>query len=271
MKKGSVYVFVILFILTSIVVSSLVFLKNSSVVTPSPPPTPITSYVSPKLNKSEAYTIMFVGDSMVGALGENFDELRIDLEKYYPDTIFGLFNYGFGSTNILSAKERLTSETIYDNKNFQAILNREMDILVLGSFGYNPLSEYSLEEGLAKQEDALDEFVLTFATRKPDDLIIFLAEIAPTVEKYGEGQVELSDEKRAEWALERRSYIENHINYAKSHNIPLINIYEKTLDENKVSNLEYINPDDYIHPSSVGVGFMSEEIAKYLWENKIIP
>ena len=39
----------------------------------------------------------------------------------------------------------------------------------------------------------------------------------------------LSPEQRKEWANERTAYIKNHIEYARSHNIPLINIFEKSL------------------------------------------
>lgn len=228
-------------------------------------------YQPPQIATNSAYTVIFVGDSMTDALGPNFDALRPLLANYYPNKVFGLFNYGYGSTNVLSVEERLTQDTTYlDTKNF-AILNREFDIIIIESFGHNPLSQYSLEEGLKVQTQTLDRLIALIADTKPKSLIVFLATIAPSQSHYALKTVDLSPEKRRDWANERRFYIENHINYAKKHNIPLINVYEKSLDKNGLALLKYINPDDYIHPSREGIKLISGEIADFLFKNKILP
>lgn len=99
--------------------------------------------------------------------------------------------------------------------------------------------------------------------------IVFLAEFAPSKVAYAKGIVKLTDEQRSIWVSERKAYIENHIAYAKNHNIPLINIYEKSMINGDV-NLDYINKDDNIHPSSTGLLFMSKEIADFLNKNGIL-
>jgi lysophospholipase L1-like esterase len=170
----------------------------------------------------------------------------------------------------LSFKERLNSETTYKDETNEAILDRFLDIIVIGSFGHNPLSEFSLEEGLKKQTKILDDVVLQLVTEKPNTLIIFLAEFAPSEDNYARGVVSLTPEQRSIWVSERKAYIENHIDYAESHNIPLINIYEESLVGGDV-NLDYINKDDYVHPSSTGLIFMSKAIADYLYNNAILP
>jgi lysophospholipase L1-like esterase len=217
---------------------------------------------------------------MIDSLGENFDYLKQDLEDYYPNTTFGLFNYGYGSTNILSLKERLNSETTYNDKDNEAILDRVLDIIIIGSFGHNPLSELPLEEGLKKQTETLDDVVLQLVTEKPNTLIIFLAEFGPSEHSYARGVVDLSPEQRDIWVNERKAYIENHIDYANSHNIPLINIYEESLVRGDVDeeslvrgdvDLDYINKDNYIHPSSTGLIFMSQTIADFLHNSTIFP
>ena len=233
-------------------------------------PTPGTQYLKPTIKPSNAYTIIFVGDSMIDSLGENFDFLRINLKNYYPNTAFGLFNYGYGSTNILSLKERLNSDTTYRNKTNPAILQRDFDIIIIGSFGHNPLSELSLEEGLAKQTEILNNTVQQLVKEKPNALIVFLADLAPSESSYAMGVVDLNQEQRDMWVNERKAYIKNHLNYAIKHNIPLINIYEESLVEGNV-NLNYINKDDYIPPSSAGLSFMSQAIADYLFNNTILP
>ncbi len=219
-------------------------------------------------SKKSDFTFVFVGDSMTEYLG-NFDELRDYLKKYYPNNNFLLLNYGFSSTNILSAQERLEKESTHSGRAFQAISDIPFDLIFIESFGHNPLSEYNLQEGLKLQNKALDKIIETILKKHSKSSIVFIATIAPNKERYGEGVVSLTTDKRGEWAQERIAYIKNHITYAKAHNIPLINIFEKSLDKNGSGNIHYINTNDFIHPSPTGIYFISEEIAKFLHENNL--
>lgn len=214
------------------------------------------------------YKIVFLGDSMFEILG-NFDELKGYLKNYYPDKKFLLLNYGYGSTNILSAQERLDKETFHIDRKYQAINEIDFTLILIESFGHNPLSEYSLEEGLKKQEEALDKFVATITQKHPKSSILFVATIAPNSKRYGEGMVNLLPEQRKKWADERSAYIKNHIEYAKTRGIPLVNIYEKSLKEGD-GNIDYIDTTDFIHPSPGGVYLISETIAKFIFENKLL-
>jgi lysophospholipase L1-like esterase len=261
--------------------SEIPIFKNISFPTisfaPTPPPTPtpkiyqtIEHYQPPTIPKSSSYTLIFVGDSMTESLGENFDALRIDLKKYYPDKVFGLFNYGFGSTNILSVEDRLNHDTVYQGKTLPAILGRYFDIILIESLGNNPLSEFSLEEGLQKQTMALDHIVAELVDTHPRSLLVFMSTIAPSQAYYGKGVVDLSALVRNKWANERRAYIENHINYAKSHNIPLINVYEKSIDKNGLTLTKYLNKSNYIHPSGDGVDLISQTVADFLYKKSIL-
>ena len=133
----------------------------------------VTHYVPPMIPSHPSYTLIFVGDSMTEALGENFDFLRSDLKKYYKEKEFGIFNYGFGSTNILSVMDRLQKETIYQGRNFMAILPRYFDIIFIESMGTNPLSQFPIEKGLQEQTKALDKVVAEIAGSHPDSMIVF--------------------------------------------------------------------------------------------------
>lgn len=212
-------------------------------------------------------TIVFVGDSMTEYLG-NFDELREYLKNYYPAKKFLLLNYGFSSTSILSVQDRLEKDSTHSGRIFQAINNIPFDAVIIESFGHNPLSDHVLEEGLKRQNEALDKIVATITQKHPKSSIIFMATIAPYKQRYGEGVVNLTTEKRLQWANERISYIKNHISYAKAHHIPLINIYEASLNQEGSGNIDYVNTNDFIHPSPTGIYFISEEIAKFLYKNK---
>lgn len=232
-------------------------------------PTQIKVNTKTKVKYPQDYTIVMVGDSMTERLG-NSDELMGYLKKYYPNKTFQILNYGFGSTNILSIEDRLKRQTYY-GRVFMPILDIAFDLILIESFGHNPLSEFPLNEGLKKQTEALDKIVTLIQKETPKAKIVFVATISPNKRRYGEGEVDLSPEKRLEWANERIAYIKNHIEYAQSHQIPIINIYEKSLNKDGDGNLDYISSLDFIHPSPSGVYFISENIAKFIFENKILP
>lgn len=213
------------------------------------------------------YTFLLVGDSMTQALG-NCDELRRYLKEYYPSKSFEFLNYGFGSTNILSLQARLEQDTEF-GRTFRPITQIDFDILLLESFGNNPLSQLPLEEGLKKQTDALDSAMETLKRTNPRAKVIFVATIAPNKAKYGQGVVDLTSEQRVKWVDERIAYVQNHLEFAKSRNIPYINIFEKSLKDGD-GNLEYLLETDYIHPSPSGVYFISRQIADFIHENRIL-
>lgn len=266
---------VLLTIIGLIVLKSKPPITLPPIIVPKTTPTPkilklIDRYEPPKIATAPSYTLIFVGDSMTEALGDNFDNLRLNLKKYYPEKVFGLFNYGFGSSNILSIEERLHQDTIYQGKNFPAILNRSFDIIFIESFGNNPLSQFPLDQGLQKQTATLDLMIAELVDTRPNSLIIFIATIAPSQTLYGKGEVALSPQARNQWANERRAYIENHISYAKKHNIPLVNVYEKTIDKNGLTITKYLNSSNYIHPSITGISLISQMIADYLFQNHIL-
>lgn len=227
-------------------------------------PLPIKHYNPPAVAPAESYTILFAGDSMTAALGENFDELRLKLAAYFPNKVFGLFNYSQGSTSIRSLEEKLDNAVTLDGRTEPPILGRYYDLIIIESFGNNPLSDLPLEEGLKLQTEILDRVVAQLVYHKHDNLVVFLATIAPSKTLYGQGVVDLSPTDREKWASERIAYIQNHIKYAQDHNIPLINVYEKSLDASGNAELRYLNSQDYIHPSREGVVLISQAIADFL-------
>lgn len=210
-----------------------------------------------------------IGDSMTETLG-NSDELKKFLSDYYQGKSFEVLNYGFGATNILSVMDRVTKETEHGRK-FRPIEDIDYDLILIESFGQNPLSQYKPDEGLRYQSAALDKIVSTLQEKNPRGKIVFVATISPNKEIFAENQVDLSPEKRADWVKERVAYIQNHIEYGRSKNIPVINIFEKSLLENGDGNPDYISTDDYIHPSPTGIIFISKEIADFIYNNRIFP
>ncbi len=226
------------------------------------------SSVSGMIKYPQDYNIVLVGDSMTEKLG-NSTELKGYLNQYYPDKTFEVLNYGYGSTSILSIEDRLNKDTFF-GRDFRPILNIAFDLILIESMGHNPLSQYSLEEGLKIQNQTLDKIVADIEQKHKKSSIIFVATIAPDKKNYAQGKMDLSPDIRAKWALERDAYIENHIAYAKSHNIPVIDIYTKSKDSDGNGKYIYIDQTDHIHPSPTGVLFISKEIADYIAKNKLL-
>jgi lysophospholipase L1-like esterase len=112
----------------------------------------------------------------------------------------------------------------------------------------------------------------TLTSQKPNSAVVFAATIVPSKIYYAKKTNPNSTrEETMLQAQERMTYITNHIDYARAHNIPLVNIYEKSLTADGDGKLSYINPNDYIHPSFAGVDFIGHEIANYIYENQILP
>lgn len=229
------------------------------------------SKTSPAIKPNANYSIVLVGDSMTDFLGQGAPELKKRLTRFYPDKKFTIYNYGFGSTNILSLEERLTKATKYLNQDFDPILTKNFDIIFIESFGHNPLSNFSLEEGLKKQTESLDKAVDLITKSHPKSVIVFVSTIGPHKTRYAEGVAQLLPEQREVWVKERLAYIQNHIDYAKKHNIMLLNIYSKTLDKDGNTSIDYINTNDFIHPSTTGIILISEEVAKFIYTKRLLP
>ena len=224
---------------------------------------------SGKIKYPHDYTIVLLGDSMTESLG-NADELRGYLNEYFPEKTFEVLNYGYGATSILSAKERLTQTTHYANRDFRPILDIDFDFLIVESFGHNPLSQFR-EEGLKKQTEVLDEIYSLVATSSGREKLIFLSTIGTDKKNYAKNsKPDLLPEIRQQWALERDSYLQNHLSQAKFYGIPGIDVFNASLDSSGNVKSYLVRDDDNLHPSPKGVLFISKKIADFLAQNQFI-
>lgn len=217
------------------------------------------------------YTIVLVGDSMTDYLGSSADEVKNYLKKYYPDKKIDIKNFSVGSTNILTLPDRLEKVTNYNGAISQPILNTNFDVIIIESFGHNPLPDSAWDDGFKKHNEALDKAKEMIKQRQANALIILLATIAPHIDRYAEGVANLTTDERKSWAKQRSAYIKNHIMYARDHKIPLINVFEKSLDSQGGGNIDFIETHDFVHPSPTGIHFISQEIADFIYKNRILP
>jgi len=254
--------------------------KTSTVALVSPGPstvptdTPFTTYTKPVLEKSDRYHIYLIGDSMTHAFGPRggiFTEL---LSKEFPETNFEVSNYAEANQSIIHLPNRLKEEVQADHDLLlDPILSGDPDphLIIIESFGYNPLSQLDRAEGLKKQEEVLTEVMTTFTNRYPGTIIMFLATIAPDKQTYGMSVTDSDEDGRWAQAEERIAYITNHIDFANRHNIPLINAYSESLDASGDGDTKYINPDDDIHPSAEGLAHMARIMVQKIIEEIIFP
>jgi len=252
--------------------------KTSVAVSKSPAPSPTPGgpfkYTLPKIEKKREYSIVMVGDSMTHALGPHGGTFYEYINALYKPAGHGILidNYAVGSTNLLSLKDHMKEKTTYWNDTFEPLLSRKFDIVLVESYGYNPLSQFPGDTGLKKQTEELDVTMHTLMSTHPNSAIIFVATIAPSKTSFAKSvDSTMSQQGRLNEVDERSAYIKNHIAYAKEHNIPLVNIYEKSLTSSGDGNTEYINPDDDIHPSAVGVNFIGHELANFIYNSGILP
>ncbi|MEP7167181.1 MAG: SGNH/GDSL hydrolase family protein [Candidatus Woesebacteria bacterium] len=244
--------------------------SDAIVSSPTPEPqVPFVHYEPPELPVKKAYRIILLGDSMTAALGPYADELRLVVKKKYPDVDLIIENQSAPSSNVESLQDRLLTKATEANATYEPVLGKPFDIIVIESFGYNPLSHLGRTEGIDKANESLFTTMRLLNREQPSALVVFLATIAPSHTMYGVGAVELDLAARESWASERDQYIENHIAFAKEHNIPLVDIYNQTKDKTGSGVLKYINPTDHIHPSQLGVNFIQDKLAQYFIDAKL--
>jgi hypothetical protein len=278
-QKGTVLIFILLSILVIVgVICGVYFLtlKNTPqqpIVVPTKVERPkeLFPYERPSIPVKRAYITFLVGDSIISALGVNANQMREDLIASYPAHEFVNYNYGFGSTNILSVPDRLEKPTTYLGETFLPINEQTFDLIIFESFAYNPLSEFPLAEGLKKQTEILEISIKAVIRKHPNSVVAIMVPIAPSEEFFAKGVFNLTPIVRKQWVEERVAYIKNAINFAEKNNIPLINVYEKSLTADGKADLKYINPTDYIHPSKEGIKLISKTIADYIFQNHIFP
>ncbi len=274
-EKGAAGILIILLI---ILLPSIYLLKtrnannHTRLISTNPPtPTPYQfPYRLPAIPKNQSYRIIIVGDSIVGSLGPNANTLRLDLIKYYPDSEFVTYNYGYPSTSVLSLYPRLTQTTKNGPTENMAILKQVFELIIIESFGYNPLSEYTLAEGLQKQNEELERSVREILKQRPNAALAFLTPIAFDPENFARSTRDLSPTVRKQWVEERIAYINNHKKFAQEKSIPVIDVYNASLKENGEVDPKFIS-DDFVHPSQAGIELISKTIADYIYRNEVFP
>jgi len=210
------------------------------------------------LNKS-IYTIAILGDSMVDTMGENLPYLEKVLKNKYSKSVqYKLYNYGIGAQNVELGLARIGSALPYKERNFPPLTTLKPDILILGSFSYNPFFPHDKNrhwQGLTK---------LIQESRSISNSLYLLAEIAPLKEDFGKGPngPNMILEEAVTHSNRIIEQLDGTIALSRSLNIPLIDSYTPTQVNGKHGMKGYVDGNDGIHPSASGHEFMAEKIVE---------
>jgi hypothetical protein len=227
-------------------------------------PTPTSVILTPitpiqRVFKKKIYTISLVGDSMMETCGLNCPYLGTALDRLIPEVRFTILNNSVGGTDILNGFNRLTNPYEYQGQQ-KPVLVQDPDIVIIESFAYNHWS--------SDQTD-IDKYWLTLAhivdtLKLSKKKILFLATIAPNSVVYAKTApgINWSEADRWEQAKLVRLYLDTFIGFAKSQNIPLIDVYHESLDVQGEGDLSYIEKGTYIHPSVAGFRLISDRLAQ---------
>lgn len=233
-------------------------------LSPSPSPKIATKSALPKpsypIPNKQSYIIAAFGDSMVETMGDNLDYLQKSLTERYPKTKFKLYNYGIGSQNVIEGLSRFYTPYIYKNRNFPPINQINADIIIISSFGYNPLTPYDKDKHYQILMNLVKE------AQKTGSKVYLLSEIAPIKTGFGSGPggVNWTEEKINEHVPQIINQLENAVGLSKTLNVPLINAYKASQVDGKYGNPKYVSAHDHIHPSVEGEIFMANLIATTL-------
>lgn len=213
-----------------------------------------------KTTPKSTYKIAMYGDSMVDTMGDNLEYLQKALSSIYPATKINLYNYGIGAQNVEAGVSRFEKEFNYKERKYPSIVDLKPDIIILGSFAYNPFSDHDAQKHLSLLSQ------LTTKALKVTPNLYLLAEIAPLKENFGKGEhgINWPEDMAAKQAAHIVEQLENAENLAKTRKIALVDAFAETQQNGKFGHVSYVNGDDGIHPSVAGHVLMANLIARTL-------
>lgn len=209
----------------------------------------------------DTYKIAFYGDSMIDTLGENLPAVAAALKNKYRNIKFELYNYGIGSENVVEGLSRFRLPYNYKNRNYPPITELKPDIVVLGSYSYNPLTPFDKNESWLLLADLINKAKQTGAS------VYVLSEQAPIKAGFatGAGGVNWPPEISDPHVDKIVDGLKNAVAITTPTETSLINVF----DESKISGSEYGDPvnvskHDGIHYSDEGLKLTARVIAESL-------
>lgn len=224
-------------------------------------PTPIPTPVPTSKPSKSSYLIAAIGDSMVDTMGSSLDYLAASLKKKYPGTSFAFYNYGKGSENVEEALARFDKPFTYMERNYPPIPHLNADILIVGSYAYNPLTPHDKNKHRQLLSSLVEKAKGTHAN------VYLLSEIAPLGNEFGKGPngVNWPEDLSYSQSIKIIENLDNTNEVAKASGVNLVDVYEvSTEGGSKFGKKVYVDTNDGIHPSRAGQILTADSIAKLI-------
>lgn len=236
---------------------------EATVPSPSPGPAPPLPKAATKNNipPKDSYTIAIIGDSMIDTMGEDLPYLKESLAQKYPHLSFKLYNYGTGAQNVEEGLGRFNQSFRYKTRDFPPLSELKPDIIIVGSFSYNPFSPHNRDKHWLNLASLVQE------AQRISTQVFLLAETAPLRSRFGQGPNGVNWNQDGAFAHSNNiiEQLENTVGLAKALNIPLVNAFNPSLNNDlREGKSQYVNPGDGIHPSVSGHQFIADLIANKL-------
>lgn len=218
--------------------------------------------------KKNKIRVVTTGDSMTASFGEGAPILANALNAKWPEKEFDVINQGVGGTRVGYGLWRLKNEYEWRDKKHPPLISLDPDIVIIESFAYNNATDGFTDDALNHFRDMHRQIVETLQ-EETNATIIFIATFAPDMDNFLKSvpayyNTPLSIRHRM--AKERMAYLEEAIKVANELNLPLVNAYQRSLDNVKkgIPLASNINPIDWIHPSECGMKLVAQEIVNTL-------
>lgn len=214
----------------------------------------------PALSK-KSYIIAFIGDSMIETMGGGLPYVYEKLKQKYPKTEFVLYNYGIGSENLVEATSRLSIPYSYKDREFPPLPELGADIIVIGSYSYNPIAPFDKNEAWL----LLADFINKIKVMSPKTYL--LAEIAPIKEGFGKGigGVNWPPEVVGPHIESIFAGLENSLRLAEVLEVETINVFkESKVADSRYGDAKYVSTYDGIHYSEEGQALTAKVIVDTL-------
>jgi uncharacterized surface protein with fasciclin (FAS1) repeats len=207
----------------------------------------------------KTYTIALIGDSMIDTMQTSFPFLNEALMKAYPGITFKLYNYGVGGQNIEMGLGRFDEKHVYKDRNYPPIAELKPDIIIVGSWGYNPFGPHDPQTHKKLLTQAIEK------VKKTGAKIYLLKEIAPLQDDFGKGVngVNWPSADAATHAGKIVDQLNNADTVSSEQQIPLINVFDISKRKNEGKKI-LVNQTDGIHASPTGHRLTANIIASKL-------
>ncbi len=242
-------------------------LSNKPVAQLSPTDKPIDPTTAPDVTPSltprptvnlskKSYVIALYGDSMIDTMSDVPQLLMTSLQNKYPGVSFTVYNYGIGAQNVADGLARFEAPFSNRDRVYPAITQLHPDVIVVGSFAYNPFSPHDRERHRALLTQLVEKAKQVAPT-------YMLAEIAPLGADFGKGTkgVNWPESQSVEHSNKIIEHLQNVFLIGQSMNVPVIDVFNKSkLQGAQYGQRAYVNVDDGIHPSFMGHSLMADAI-----------